>query len=159
MDLKAKQKTLRKISNGMYVVTSRSVNTYGGATVTWLSQASFKPPLIMTAIRRDSTVFGCLEESRLAAVHILGEGQEDIAGKFLLTSKREGNFLNGEEFEDGRTLSPILRRAPAYVECAVRQIIDSGGDHALVILEVIEAESREDVPPLLIANTHWQYGG
>ncbi|MCI3952948.1 MAG: hypothetical protein K0R53_2446, partial [Burkholderiales bacterium] len=35
------------LSHGVYVLTSRSAERYGAATVTWVSQASFKPPLLM----------------------------------------------------------------------------------------------------------------
>jgi flavin reductase (DIM6/NTAB) family NADH-FMN oxidoreductase RutF len=47
MDAKVRQKTLRLLSNGVYVLTSRSEERYGAATVTWVSQVSFKPPLIV----------------------------------------------------------------------------------------------------------------
>jgi flavin reductase (DIM6/NTAB) family NADH-FMN oxidoreductase RutF len=159
MDPKVKQKTLRKISNGMYVVTSRDGDHFGAATITWLSQASFAPPLIMAAIRTDSNVFACMGKSRAAAVHILGAHQEDLARKFLSTTKSGTGLLNGEPFTDGKTMAPILVNAPAYVECSVRHMFDTGGDHGLVILEVVEAEFRTDAPPLLIAGTHWHYGG
>jgi flavin reductase (DIM6/NTAB) family NADH-FMN oxidoreductase RutF len=92
-------------------------------------------------------------------VHILGAHQEDLARKFLSTTKSGTGLLNGEPFTDGKTMSPILVNAPAYVECSVRHIFDTGGDHGLVILEVVEAEFRTDAPPLLIAGTHWHYGG
>ena len=38
------------LSHGVYVLTSRSEDRYGAATVTWVSQASFKPPLVMAAV-------------------------------------------------------------------------------------------------------------
>jgi hypothetical protein len=37
--------------------------------------------------------------------------------------------------------------------------VDSGGDHALVILEAVEAECSETVRPLIVAETPWHYGG
>ena len=49
MDVQARKKTLRMLSNGVYVLTSRSAESFGAATVTWVSQASFTPPLIMAA--------------------------------------------------------------------------------------------------------------
>jgi flavin reductase (DIM6/NTAB) family NADH-FMN oxidoreductase RutF len=66
MELMARPKTLRLISNGMYVITSRAGGRYRAATVTWISQASFKPPLIIAAIRTDSNVFKCMSESGVA---------------------------------------------------------------------------------------------
>ena len=64
MDARARKQTLRSLSNGMYIVTSAAGPQYGAATVTWLSQASFRPPLVMAAIRPDSNVFKCLAAER-----------------------------------------------------------------------------------------------
>lgn len=159
MDTLTRKKTLRLFSNGMYVVTSCCGERYGAATVTWVSQASFRPPLIMAAIRPDSSVFRCLQASRVAAIHILGDGQADLAAKFFRPTKMADGRLNGEPFVRGTTAAPILTNIPAYVECTVRGIEDTGGDHALVILEVAGAACREPVAPLTIAASPWEYGG
>lgn len=159
MDAKAKRKTLRMLTNGMYVMSSRSDDRYGVATVTWLSQASFRPPLIMAAVRRESNVFKCLRESRAAAIHILGHHQQDLAQRFFSPTKASDGTINGEPFTDGVTSAPVLRNAPAYLECWVRHIIDDLGDHAVVIMEVAEAACRDDVRPLTIAESPWEYGG
>ena len=159
MDPKIRQKTLRMLSNGMYILTSRSGDRYGAATVTWLSQASFKPPLIMAAVRPDSNVFECLRESFVAAVHVLGRHQQDIARKFLATTERSGDMLNGEPFTEGKTSAPILNNAPAYLECQVKQILNGEGDHRMIVMEVVEAEVRQETEPLLIADSPWHYGG
>jgi flavin reductase (DIM6/NTAB) family NADH-FMN oxidoreductase RutF len=159
MDRQARKKTLRMFSNGMYVVTSRSGEHYGAATVTWMSQASFQPPLIMTAIRRKSNTFKCLAESRVAAVHVLGSNQQDLAAKFFRPTRMIGGLLNGEPFIEGKTTVPILTNTPAHVECSVRHIFETGGDHAVVILEVADAVCQQQVPPLTIAASPWEYGG
>ncbi len=159
MDAHARKKTLRMFSNGMYIVTSRSGERYGAATVTWVSQASFRPPLLMTAIRRESNAFKCLAESRVAAVHVVGLHQQELAAKFFCPTRMTDGLLNGEPFVEGKTAVPILTNTPAFVECSVRQIFDTGGDHAVVILEVADAECRAQVPPLTIAASPWEYGG
>ena len=159
MNAEARKLTLRMLSNGVYVMTSCSGDRYGGATITWVSQASFRPPLVLAAIRRDSNVFRCLEESRSAAIHILGSDQREIAQRFFKPTTVQSGQMNGEPFRlSGRSI-PILENAPAYVECGVRQIIESEGDHAVVLLEVLEAECRERVHPLTVAESPWQYGG
>src|SRR2546430_4487128 len=103
MDAKVKQKTLRMLSNGVYVLTSRSEDRYGAATVTWVSQASFKPPLIMAAVRRESNVFECLAESRSAVLHIVGDRQQEVARRFFFPTHAACGTINGEAFmEIGR---------------------------------------------------------
>ncbi len=159
MDAKVRRKTLRLLSNGVYVLTSRSKERFGAATVTWVSQVSFKPPLIMVAVRRQSNVFKCLEESRVAALHIVGNGQQDIARRFFFPTAAGCGTINGEPVVEGKTSAPILAKLPAHVECQVEQIVDTDGDHSMVILRVVDAEFHEKVRPLTIAETPWEYGG
>ena len=158
MDVKVRKQTLRMLSNGIYVMTSASATHYGAATVTWLSQASFKPPLVMAAIRPTSNVFRCLSESGIAAIHILDASQKDIAQRFFSPTSVVDETINGEPFVAGVTQAPILRNAAAYFECRVRQIVTLG-DHAVVIMEVVDAECRHDLSPLTVAASPWSYGG
>lgn len=159
MDARVRQKTLRLLSNGVYVLTSRSENRYGAATVSWVSQASFKPPLIMAAVRRKSNVFACLTASRSAVLHIVGDRQHEIARRFFFPTHAVCGTINGEAFMDGRTAAPVLPNLPAHIECQVEQIVETHGDHAVVILRVVEAECQDRVRPLTMAATPWKYGG
>jgi flavin reductase (DIM6/NTAB) family NADH-FMN oxidoreductase RutF len=147
------------LSNGVYVLTSRSEDRYGAATVSWVSQASFKPPLIMAAVRRESNVFKCLDESRAAVLHIVGQQQQDIARRFFLPTHADQGTINGEPFAEGRTAAPVLANLSAHIECQVERIVDTEGDHAMVILRAVEAECGEQVRPLTMAETPWEYGG
>jgi flavin reductase (DIM6/NTAB) family NADH-FMN oxidoreductase RutF len=158
-DVQARRKTLRMISNGVYVLTARSRDRYGAATVSWVSQASFRPPLIMAAVRTDSNVYRCLAESGSAALHIVGDRQQEIARRFFFPTRTGDGTLNGEPFADGRLEAPILTGLPAHIECAVERVLDVAGDHAIVVLRVVEAECRTQVRPLTIAESPWEYGG
>lgn len=160
MDPDVRRRTLRLLSNGVYVMTSKSGGRFGAATVTWVSQASFRPPLLMAAVRPESSVFACLRDSGVAALHILGRGQEDMARRFFAPTAADASAINGEPFQDGTTAVPVLRNAPAYLECRVRRIVDDlGGDHSLVVLEVLDASCREPVRPMTVAESPWEYGG
>jgi flavin reductase (DIM6/NTAB) family NADH-FMN oxidoreductase RutF len=158
MDTLKRKRTLRLLSNGIYIVTSSSGERFGAATVTWLSQASFTPPLVMAAIRPGSNVYRCLAESGAAAVHVLDVSQKDMAQKFFAPTAVVGETINGEPFRAGLTRAPILENARAYFECRVRQMI-ALGDHAVVIMEVVEADFRCDCSPLTVAASPWAYGG
>jgi len=149
-----KRETLRMVPNGL-----RSGATCGAAVVAWLSQASFKPQLIMASIRRQSRVLECLRQSGAAAIHILGTEQEEIAQKFFAPTKVSSQIINGEPFINGDTSAPILQNLPAYLECCLEQIVETGGDHVVVILEVVAAKRRKEVRPLMVTNSPWHYGG
>jgi len=159
VDTALKRQALRKLSSGVYVLTSRTGDRYGAATITWVSQASFKPPLVMAAVRRKSKLLECLVESRVAALHVVSDEQAYVAHRFFFPTAAVDGTLNGEPYLEGVTSAPVLVNLPAYIECRVEQIIDTDGDHAVVILRVVEAECREPVRPLTIAETPWEYGG
>jgi flavin reductase (DIM6/NTAB) family NADH-FMN oxidoreductase RutF len=159
MDPKTRQKALRMLTNGMYVLTSRDGENFGAATVTWVSQASFKPPLLMAALRKDGSVFQCLAESRHAVLHVLAADQQTLAQKFFAPTKHTDNTLNGEPYTLNKDSSPILSSLPAYLECKLVEVNDRLGDHAIVILEVTGATVVRDVEPLTVTDSPWQYGG
>ncbi|OLB62554.1 MAG: hypothetical protein AUH96_11360 [Nitrospirae bacterium 13_2_20CM_2_61_4] len=159
LECHGQEPTLRLFTNGVYIFTSRSDDSFGAATVTWVSQVSFNPPLIMVAVRPTSAVFRSLAKSSVVALHVLSNDQYEIAKKFFVPTAVQNDTINGEPFHDGTTCVPILQNAPAYLECIVRQIINQGCDHAVVILEVVEAVCRERVKPLTMAESPWEYGG
>jgi flavin reductase (DIM6/NTAB) family NADH-FMN oxidoreductase RutF len=159
MDPKIKQKTLLLLTNGMYILTSRSGERVAASTVTWVSQASFNPPLIMAALRKESTVLTCMKESCVGALHILDRTQKAIAQKFFATTKGGEGTLGGEPYSEGKTSAPILKNLPVWLECKVVDIADQHGDHAVVILEVVDAQLHKQTKPLTVADSPWHYGG
>jgi flavin reductase (DIM6/NTAB) family NADH-FMN oxidoreductase RutF len=160
MQLTTRRNTLRLLSKGMYLMTSRSGDRYSAATVTWLSQASFTPPMIMAAIRKDSSVFKCMSCSGRAAIHILASNQQDLAQRFLSPANAGDSCINGELFTAGVTGVPILPVAQAHVECRVVRMLADVGDHAVVIFEVVEAECRDALmEPLTVSESPWHCGG
>ena len=159
MDPKTKQKVLRLLTNGMYILTSRSADRFGAGTITWVSQASFKPPLLMVALRKDGSAYQCVVESRAAILHVLDSGQQMIAQKFFAATEESQGLLNGEPYFEGTNGSPVLENLGAYVECKALEILSTPGDHAIVVLEVLDAVLRKDVEPLTVTGSPWQYGG
>jgi flavin reductase (DIM6/NTAB) family NADH-FMN oxidoreductase RutF len=113
----------------------------------------------MAAIPRHSRILGCLLQSGAAAIHFLGTEQKEIAEKFLAPTRVSSHMINGEPFTDGQTSAPILQNLPAYLECRLDQIVETGGDHVVVVLEVVAAKRRKEIRPLMVANSPWHYGG
>jgi len=158
MDPEAKKKALRMLTYGLYVVTAAEDEDVAAGTVTWLSQASFNPPLVMVAIKVDSSLHDIQQRSGAFAVNILGEGQQDMAQAFFGRTVREGDRLNGYAFETGETGAPLLLDAPAFVECREIGRVERG-DHTVVVAEVVNAGVRREARPLELSDTPWSYGG
>jgi len=128
-------------------------------TVTWVSQASFKPPLLMVVLRKDGSTFQSVLDSRTAVLHVLDCGQCDTAQKFFAVTTESQGLLNGEPYIEGTNGAPVLERLGAYLECKTLEIIVTHGDHAVVIFEVLDAVLRREIEPLTVTGSPWQYGG
>ena len=159
MNENAKKSLLQMIPDALYVLTSRAGGETTASTVTWLSQASFKPPLVMTALKKDSHTFQVVREAKGFVVNYLGEGQKDLAQKFFKHVKPAGNQLAGEPFESSPLLGfPVFPQMAGYLECKVTDIVDRG-DHSVVVAEVMDAGLGSTPGPLLLSSTDWKYGG
>ena len=161
MNEQAKKVALRKIPYGAYVVGCRQGEELNAFTVTWLSQCSFEPPMVMMAVRVDSRSHDMIQSDRVFSVSFLSTDQKEIAATFFKPPQREGNRFGDIPFHLGVTGTPILDDAIAAIECEVRVFIEEG-DHHVVIAEVVEAEGdpdRWDAPVLTCESAGWHYGG
>ena len=158
MDANTKKKVLRLIPYGLFVATSRADQKFGAGTINWVTQTSFAPPLVVAAIKADSSLNEVITASRAFALHVLGKSQKDLATAFFKGAQPEGDTLNGFRFENGATGAPILLDAPAWFECRVVEELRRG-DHTIFVGEVVEEGSRRDEEPLTLRDTGFFYGG
>jgi flavin reductase (DIM6/NTAB) family NADH-FMN oxidoreductase RutF len=158
MDEDAKKKALRMIPYGLFILTSKDGEDVASGTVNWVTQSSFKPPLIAVAIKADSHPYGVVKASGSFAINVLNQDQKDVAQAFFMTVKPDGNQLGPVTFRPGTTGSPVINEAPAYWECRVVSE-DAHGDHHVFIGEVIEAGVQGEGQTLLMRDTGWNYGG
>jgi flavin reductase (DIM6/NTAB) family NADH-FMN oxidoreductase RutF len=139
MDADAKKIALRMIPYGLYVITAEAKDgRVAAATVNWVTQASFQPPLVAVAVKVDSSAYEIVKSAGAFALNVLAKGQNGLAFTFFKSLARDGNTIGGEAFRQGKTGSPILARAAAYVECSVVGGLEKG-DHSLFLGEVVEA--------------------
>ena len=141
MDADAKKTTLRMIPYGIYILTARDGDDVGAATVNWVTQTSFDPPLIAIGAKAGSGPLEVLKKVGNFALNMCAKGQQGMAFGFFKPAKVEGETISGEPFHLGSTGAPILENTPASVECKVVEIIEKG-DHHVVIGEVIDAHLR-----------------
>ena len=73
-------------------------------------------------------------KSRVAALHIVGDGEAEIARRFFFPTHADQGMINGEPFAVGRCAAPVLANLHAHIEGRVERIVGHGGDHAVVIL-------------------------
>jgi flavin reductase (DIM6/NTAB) family NADH-FMN oxidoreductase RutF len=166
MNEEAKKDALRFIPYGLYIVGVRNPQVedppadLNAFIASWVSQCSFKPPMLMMGVRKASRSYGMIKESRVFTVNMVGTGQKSLAQTFLKDLTIDDRAMSGVAYRLGETGAPILPEAPAFVECELVEIHDDGGDHAIVVGRVVAAGYRPDPSsPLTHEEAGWHYGG
>ncbi|MCB5293717.1 flavin reductase family protein [Arthrobacter sp. SO3] len=138
-------------ATGVTVVTCRSDDGVPhGATVNAFTAVSLDPPLAQVTLTRTSRAARYLEGAAFA-INILSLEQMDVALHFA------GKVLD-EEPEwtlDGNV--PVLTRNAATLECRPWNVYD-GGDHIIVVGEVIGMEITKREPLLFFGGKFRQIG-
>ncbi|MGH7389661.1 MAG: flavin reductase family protein [Candidatus Rokuibacteriota bacterium] len=139
MDANAKKTALRMIPYGLYVLTAKGKDdAVAAATVNWVTQASFMPPLVVVGVKTDSHAHALVKESKAFALNVLGKGQQAMAFTFFKPAARDGQTISGEPFRPGTTGAPILANTPAFFECRLVDSVERG-DHSIFVGEVVDA--------------------
>lgn len=158
-DEKAKKTLLRLIPHPLNICGVKDGDEVNGFTLSWTTQASFKPPMIVIGVRKDSRSYTMIKASEVFAVSFLEKSQQKIAETFFQPQSRVENRFGEYEFYLGEvTGCPILKAALGYVECQLRGSLEQG-DHTIFLGEVVGAEQHREGEPLWLKDTSWQYGG
>jgi 3-hydroxy-9,10-secoandrosta-1,3,5(10)-triene-9,17-dione monooxygenase reductase component len=137
---------LGRFSSGVTVVTVRGDDDRDyGMTVSAFSSVSLRPPLVLVCIGDDATIAAAVAAAKLFAVSALSEGQEEIARRFADT---DADRFDGTAVSRGTTGVALLDGAIAHIECAI-VARHRGGDHTIVVGEVLSATAVEDGRPLV----------
>ena len=139
MDAEMKKTALRMIPYGLYVLMAETEEgTVSAATVNWVTQASFEPPLVALAVKADSLTHAIVKQAGSFSLNILGKDQQSLAFAFFKPVGRQGQTIAGEAFRSGSTGAPILEGTPAFVECRLVDTVEKG-DHSVFLGEVVNA--------------------
>jgi flavin reductase (DIM6/NTAB) family NADH-FMN oxidoreductase RutF len=139
MDPNAKKTALRMIPYGLYVLTAANKQgDVAAATVNWVTQASFEPPLVVVGVKTDSHAHALIKETKAFALNVLGKGQQSVAYTFFKPAEKKGDTISGQSFRAGTTGAPILASVPAFVECNLESTVELG-DHSVFVGKVVEA--------------------
>ncbi len=151
---------LRQIPYGLEAVGVRGNGdgAMNALAVSWVTQCSFEPPLVMVAIRKPSRTYDLVKSGKVFSLNLLDKRDQRIIRTVERTARSDGDKLRKVRHLEEATGAPILREAFAYVECKVRAIYEPG-DHALIIGEVVHGGFRGQGDPLTCADLRWHYGG
>lgn len=135
-------KALKKIKNGVYVLTTSLNGKDYGLTVSWCMKVSKKPTLIAVSVGKNRDEYSKIKEAEMFAVNILGEQHLELGRHFGLSTGENINNFDGVEIERLETGSPVLKDCVGALDCELIKEVDVG-DHVLFVGKVINSAERE----------------
>ena len=139
MNADAKKAVLRMIPYGIYVLTANDgKGNVAAATVNWVTQTAFVPPLVVVGVKTDSGAYQVVKSAKSFALNMLGKEHKGLAFTFFKNATIADGKLSGQAYRKGTTGAPLLEAAPGAIECRVNSIVEQG-DHHIVVGEVVEA--------------------
>jgi flavin reductase (DIM6/NTAB) family NADH-FMN oxidoreductase RutF len=146
VNAESKKTVLRMIPYGIYILTADDAGgNVAAATVNWVTQIAFAPPLVVVGVKADSGTYKTVKAAQAFALNMLGKEQKNLAFTFFRPVDVSDGKLNGQSIRKGETGAPLLIDVPGAVECRVTAIVEQG-DHHIVVGEVVAAHLNKPLP-------------
>lgn len=139
------RETLAGFSTGLSVVAASVDGRTTGMQVNSLVSVSLRPPLVSFAVTHDSTTWPVLQRAKRIGISVLGEEQKQMSVDLRRPSPSR---FEGIEMTVGREGAAYVAGALATLEVAPWKIVEAG-DHALVLLEVLDLHRDPSAEPLV----------
>ncbi len=155
---------LKLMPYGFYAITSKTASDENAMVANWVTQASFSPRLLALGIQNDCHSYGLIKEGQVFTVNIFQEADQEAMMPFTKSrAKKPDKMIEATYTAAPETGCPVLEGATAYIECRVQQIVETGGDHDIVIGECVNAgilkENSTVEDTLSLVKIGWSYAG
>ena len=145
------KQALESIPYGVSVVTVGQGGVENGLTVSWFSQVSFHPPMIMIAVDSKHYSVEFLHSTKNFTLNLLGQDQKSMAAHFAKASDTQSGKLDGHSTREAESGGTILTEALAYIDCELHSS-HQVGSHTMFVGKVVAAERLNDGLPLTTAS-------
>lgn len=130
---------------GVTVVTANDDGPCG-MIIGSFGSVSLDPPLVQFMPTVDSATGARIQRSGAYCVNVLAADQLDLCKSFFDESK---DPFDGFEWHPGRSGSPVIDSALAYIDCEI-EVAHDAGDHYIVVGRVVDlGVGRSESTPLL----------
>lgn len=133
-------------ASGVTIVTARGTDGVPvGLTANSFTSLSLDPPLLLVCVANSSNSAPILREAGHFAINVLQIGQQPASNRFA--SKAEDRF-SATAWSEGEGGVPVLDGSLGSFECK-RHAVHDGGDHFILVGEVVRATFEPRRDPLL----------
>jgi flavin reductase len=148
-----------RFATGVSIMTTRHEGTPHGMTANAVTSVSLEPLLVLVSVERTTVMAEQVTAAGAFALSFLAADQGEISDRFADPERPLGAAqFEGLELGEAVTGSPILQHGLGWLDCRVYAIHD-GGDHLLVLGEVVDlAEGDADAPLLYYRGGYHELG-
>ena len=168
IDDRLRRRVLWAMPSGLYVVGSAADGRVNLMTANLAVQVAVQPKIVAVAVDVTSVTHGLVSAGAAFSLSFLAREDRAVVRRFVKPVSgdevviRNGVVLSlaGEPVEVHATGAPVLARAVAWLDCAVRHRV-ALGSHELFLGEVVAVGGPDaEVPPVLrMEDTRMSYGG
>lgn len=148
---------------GFYSITSRNGDEVNAMVANWVMQASFTPRLMVVGLQKKAYTHQVISAGGVFAINIFRKEDQEAMMPFTKgRAKKPEKMAEAIYTPAPETGCPVLQGAAAYVECRVVQVIDVGGDHDLLVGEIVGGnvlKEGEVTDTLSLPHVGWSYAG
>ena len=133
-------------ATGVTVVTClNDAGIPAGLTVNSFTSLSLDPPLLLVCLAKHAASAAALISASHFAVNVLQTGQQPASIRF---ATRDEDRFGTTPWSCGEAGAPILKDSLGVFECR-RHAVHDGGDHHILVGEVVKASFDAGLDPLL----------
>ncbi|MHB8466702.1 MAG: flavin reductase family protein [Acidimicrobiales bacterium] len=161
---KRRRRVLWTMPSGLYVVGSRAGERRNAMTLNWATQVSFTPKLVAISVEHGALTHELIREGKAFSLCLIDREDRAIVRKFVKPVEVDlaAKTLNDFPYTEHATGVPVLAQSVAWLDCELRQEVETGG-HTLFVGEVVDSgfgEGRDETTPVLrMEDTRMNYGG
>ena len=146
LDSKAFRDALGAFPTGIAVITASFGDlSHIGITVNSFTSVSLEPPLLLVCLHKQATSAPPLVAASHFAINVLQTGQQPASITF---STRVEDRFGCTPWSRGEAGAPILEESLCVFECE-RYAVYEGGDHHILVGQVVKASFDAGLDPLL----------
>jgi flavin reductase (DIM6/NTAB) family NADH-FMN oxidoreductase RutF len=143
------RKAMGHFATGVTVVTLATPDGPYGMTISSFTSLSLDPMLVLVCLSRGSRGLELLDAVGAFTVNVLSDSQEHISRWFADRNRPAGRDAFGDlPYSYGSNGCPRLIGTAAAFDCLVYET-HGGGDHRIVVGQVIAFDMRSDLEPLI----------
>lgn len=138
-----------RFATGVTVMTTRHGATPHAMTANAVVSVSLEPLLVLVSVERRTVMAEQVTAAGGFALSILAAEQQALSDRFADPDRPMGSAqFEGVDVFEAVTGAPVVRGGLGWLDCRVWDIHD-GGDHLLVLGEVVALAEGEAAEPLL----------